>query len=127
MEDQSFYVHRFLVVFPLWFSLPERFPARATAKKSCAVATVRPSGIIRYTPIFTDRDLAEQFAVQMERPSGDWFDSKFLKIPDRAYLEELLTVLWAVGYTDLSFDPEPHRDIIIPIAVVQTALRTQIH
>jgi len=125
MVDQPFTVFEFLVVFPVWLIAPDPPPTHTLARvRRLIVATLTRNGeTVRYIPAFTDRDLAERFATRMEKPDDDRVASTFIQIPDRIYLEELLTILPAFGHTHLSFDPEPHRDIPIPIAAVLAAIR----
>jgi hypothetical protein len=127
MADQSFFVFRFLVVFPLWLTAPEppRTQRLAKYKRSMVATLIRESSRVHCTPLFTDRDLAERFAAKMKKPDGSRVASKFFQIPDRNYLEELLAVLHAIGHTHLSFDPEPHREMIVPIGVLLATIRGQ--
>jgi hypothetical protein len=125
MVDNSFAVFDFLVVFPLWLIAPDPPPTHSLAhlKRLVVVTLTRDGEPVSYIPAFTDRDLAERFANQMVKSDGDRVASAFIQIPDRIYLEELLAILPAFGYTHFSFDPEPHRDIPIPIAAVLAAIR----
>jgi hypothetical protein len=109
MTDELFNPDEFLATFPMWFL------AHPTKPSEGFIAVTGPQGE-KAVPLFTDKDLAEQF----RGSAVELCHYALAIIPDPAMLVMVLGIIERAGFTHVTIDQDRGRAACYPIGQLRS-------